>query len=226
MLHTSSFEVQQQVLDAAVWEIRDWAGNLESKKATPCKFASRVALVFSSTIPTFDVRISKIPDVERGGFCFTDGAGQISPACAQKLASHLHLKTVPSAFQVRIAGAKGVIVVGPSSEESWEVRLRPSQIKFEAAGFCQLEILSHSRMNPCFLNQQIILLLVARGTPKQVIVTTMSDALKGAASLVTDKKAAAASYCVSICCDQVIDSSLCLVCPSLAYFFNICTSWR
>ena len=51
-----------------------------------------------------------IPDIERNGFCFSDGCGFINPALALKLA-RMHGMTYCSAFQIRFAGAKGVCVI-------------------------------------------------------------------------------------------------------------------
>jgi RNA-dependent RNA polymerase len=52
------------------------------------------------------------PDIERNGYCFTDGCGYISPCLAQKVADKHQVKTV-SAVQIRIGGAKGVCMIKP-----------------------------------------------------------------------------------------------------------------
>lgn len=52
-----------------------------------------------------------IPDVKRNGFVFSDGVGTISMSLARKIAEKLPLKdknTVPSCYQIRWAGAKGM----------------------------------------------------------------------------------------------------------------------
>ena len=63
-----------------------------------------------------------IADVHRNGYVFSDGVGQISPMMAEEVANVLkqhgrlspHLKTNPSAYQLRLQGCKGVLVVNPA----------------------------------------------------------------------------------------------------------------
>ena len=96
--------------------------------------------------------------------------------------------TTPSAFQIRFGGAKGVVVVDPRLE-SHDLHLRPSQIKFQS-DYRELEILSISQNNLCFLNQQIIVLLEARGVPHENILEMLHDALDGAEKVANDVHAA------------------------------------
>ena len=42
-------------------------------------------------------------------YCFSDGCGMIDPMFANSIASELQLGYVPSAFQFRFAGFKGII---------------------------------------------------------------------------------------------------------------------
>lgn len=51
-----------------------------------------------------------LPDIERDGFCFSDGCGFIDSICAQKIAQGCYNYQNVSAFQIRIGGAKGVLV--------------------------------------------------------------------------------------------------------------------
>jgi RNA-dependent RNA polymerase len=51
-----------------------------------------------------------IPDIERNGYCFTDGCGFISQDLANKLAPLFGFSQA-SAFQIRLGGCKGVLVV-------------------------------------------------------------------------------------------------------------------
>jgi len=39
-------------------------------------------------------------DIERNGFCFSDGIGRISPSFARRVSLNIGLGIVPSAFQV------------------------------------------------------------------------------------------------------------------------------
>uniref|UniRef100_A0AC34FMN0 RNA-dependent RNA polymerase n=1 Tax=Panagrolaimus sp. ES5 TaxID=591445 RepID=A0AC34FMN0_9BILA len=44
-------------------------------------------------------------------YCFSDGCGMISPSFARRIADELQLSYVPSAFQFRFAGYKGIVAV-------------------------------------------------------------------------------------------------------------------
>ena len=51
------------------------------------------------------------PDIKRNGFNFTDGFGYISESLSNKIAQVEFRATKASAYQIRIAGAKGVLMV-------------------------------------------------------------------------------------------------------------------
>lgn len=61
-----------------------------------------------------------IPDVERSGFCFTDGCATVSPQLAREMAAGLWQRgrlpagLVPTAFQIRFSGVKGMVALDPS----------------------------------------------------------------------------------------------------------------
>lgn len=54
-------------------------------------------------------------DIKRNNYCFTDGVGYISPQLAIETAKRFRFSQV-SAFQIRLAGAKGVVMVKPELE--------------------------------------------------------------------------------------------------------------
>jgi RNA-dependent RNA polymerase len=58
-----------------------------------------------------------------GRFEYTDGCGKVSPETAAELACQLGLPEVPSAFQIRFRGCKGVLVVFPLAEVSAGFRI-------------------------------------------------------------------------------------------------------
>ena len=64
-------------------------------------------------------QVVEIPDVEHCGQLFSDGVGRISQELAQGMAARLgkvgriSADHVPSAFQIRYAGAKGMVTVHP-----------------------------------------------------------------------------------------------------------------
>ena len=64
-------------------------------------------------------QVRDIPDVKRCGQLFSDGVGRVSQELAQGMAARLGRAGripaghTPSAFQIRYAGAKGVVTVHP-----------------------------------------------------------------------------------------------------------------
>lgn len=104
--------------------IKSWLGDFSSIKNIG-KYAVRVGLALSSTTRACTVEdFIEVDDVERGSYCFTDGVGLITQRCASAVSNALGLGHVPSAFQIRFAGYKGVLVAHPwlsnkSSFHSW-----------------------------------------------------------------------------------------------------------
>lgn len=172
--------------------IREWVGDLSPLASKPPKYASRLALAFSSSLPMFDVTWTVIDDIERNDFCFTDGVGEMSTSVARRVQKKLGLERPPSAIQIRLGGAKGVLVVNPdlgrglgSSYRGQDLVLRKSQVKF-ASDSRLLELLAYAKRNDAHLNQQIIQLLSARGVPDRAILKKMDQALQRAAEIVSD----------------------------------------
>ncbi|GBB90957.1 hypothetical protein RclHR1_18010003 [Rhizophagus clarus] len=126
---------------------------------------------FSSTraiqrLPINDIK--EIPDIVKNGFTFSDGIGNISYSLAKKIAYELDLKTIPSAFQFRMAGYKGVLCQSTTVKEN-QVQVRPSQHKFES-DHNVLEVIRGSKFISAYLNRQTITLLSALGIPDEVFI--------------------------------------------------------
>jgi RNA-dependent RNA polymerase len=131
-------------------------------------------LVNHSALQTVSVgrhEIEIIPDIElkRGEikYCFSDGIGKISYELAQEVAKKCGCKDhiIPSAFQIRYGGYKGVVAVDPNS--STKLSLRNSMCKFKSENTI-LDVLSWSKNKPCFLNRQVIVLLSTLGVKDRV----------------------------------------------------------
>ncbi|EQC41617.1 hypothetical protein SDRG_01576 [Saprolegnia diclina VS20] len=159
---------------------------------TAGKRGARLGQAFSGTTVALRVPRSQcveLADVNRKGFCFSDGVGTISPALANVVADALHWphKVVadklgcgykPSAFQIRYGGYKGVVAVDPQLKEA-ALGLRPSMRKFET-DLDDLEICRPAFASPCYLNRQLINVLSSRGVPDEVflqLTNTMLQAL-------------------------------------------------
>lgn len=100
--------------------IRNWLGDFSQIKNIG-KYAMRLGQALSSTIPTVDIiDFIEIEDNIKNGFTFTDGVGIISLSHAKIIAKKLGLDEIPSAFQIRFGGYKGVIVAHPINSEDKE----------------------------------------------------------------------------------------------------------
>lgn len=179
--------------------VKSWLGDFTTIKNIG-KYTVRIGQALSSTTDTFEVHdFLEVPDIERNGHCFTDGIGMISPCYAARVAQALGMATVPSAFQVRFAGYKGVVAVQPLLEnprlfEQWRARnldatdqngrmaeeepgdkaaaqlvFRASMNKFYSK-HRMLEIVTTAKSTDFFLNRQIILILEGLGVPSRVFI--------------------------------------------------------
>ncbi|CAF1143464.1 unnamed protein product [Didymodactylos carnosus] len=116
-----------------------------------------------------------IDDVETEDkkYCFTDGIGKISWGVAGEIARKLNIPLgsrddIPSVFQVRIAGCKGMLAIDPeSSFKDYYIKFRGSMEKFKSNNW-DLEICEYSQALPLKFNNQVIMLLSDLGNPAAV----------------------------------------------------------
>ncbi|KAI8838591.1 RNA dependent RNA polymerase-domain-containing protein [Chytriomyces cf. hyalinus JEL632] len=163
---------------------------------------------FTSTASTVKVLPSEVnmyfPDVERNNYNFSDGIGTVSEEIASemwdtlkkqdkllaaKLASGFSdiVDAVPSAFQIRFGGAKGLVSVDPSLPGR-KMNIRQSMIKFEAKNLSIIEVADYSSVaRDAYFNRQIILILEDLGVPKQVFLELQRNAVREFASMWGDK---------------------------------------
>ncbi|KAK1252646.1 hypothetical protein MKX08_003833 [Trichoderma sp. CBMAI-0020] len=153
-------------------DIRQWMGHVSHIRIV-AKYAARLGQCFSTTremkgVPIPDVR--PIADIERNGYCFTDGVGMISGFMARMIVEELTLEVFndPSAFQFRMGGCKGVLVVWPQATKR-EVYIRGSQEKFKADAK-NLEIIKCAKYTSATLNRQTITILEYLGVPKKAFM--------------------------------------------------------
>ena len=128
--------------------------------------------------PVDDVRRGRHP-VSKKGYNFTDGIGKISITLARRLAETLGLgpDEVPSAFQIRYKGFKGMVVVDPFLPPHDALILRKSMDKF-ASDTNSLEILKISKPRAVYLNRPLICLLDQLGTDLKILDKLLGDSLK------------------------------------------------
>ena len=94
---------------------------------------------------------------------------------------------VPSAFQIRFAGYKGMVAVHPGINPPMKMMLRKSMRKF-ASQHHQLEIIQPARLNAGHLNRQIILLLSSLGVPDGVFERLQRKMTKELDNCIQDEK--------------------------------------
>ncbi|KAL5987597.1 RNA-dependent RNA polymerase 2 [Asimina triloba] len=173
--------------------IRDWMGHF-TKIRSVSKCAARMGQLFSSSLQTFcvppqDVQI--IPDIEvvTDGmkYCFSDGIGKISLSFARLVAQQCGLDYVPSAFQIRYGGYKGVIAVDRTSFR--KLSLRQSMLKFESKNI-MLCITKWSESMPCYLNREIISLLSTLGIEDEKFELMQKEQIECLDKMLTDRDVA------------------------------------
>ncbi|PUZ50556.1 hypothetical protein GQ55_6G066900 [Panicum hallii var. hallii] len=160
--------------------IREWMGQFPSNNIA--KHAARMGQCFTSTYPTVTIQRDEmefLQDVNHNEYNFSDGIGKITPKLALEVAKKLPLTDnyVPSAFQIRFAGFKGVVAVWPGeNEETRCLSLRPSMKKFDSDHYV-FEVVSWTKLQPAFLNRQIITLLSTLGVPDSIFRQMQSEML-------------------------------------------------
>lgn len=169
--------------------IRADMGVFEREKVV-AKRAARMGQCFSTTRAVSVVSNRKwkkhpIPDIFNGGYNFTDGIGKISPLTAQLVHSNLKLKgSVPSAFQFRMGGCKGVLAVDPTLH-GVDIKIRPSQYKFDSTSD-ELEIIRVSEFWQPYLNRQLVLVLSHLGVPDAVFLHKQEECIQILDQALTD----------------------------------------
>ncbi|XP_038878920.1 RNA-dependent RNA polymerase 2 [Benincasa hispida] len=171
-------------------EIRQWMGCFEKIRSIS-KCAARMGQLFSSStqtlvVPTQDVEI--IPDIEVNSdgidYCFSDGIGKISLSFARQVADKCGVNHIPSAFQIRYGGYKGVIAVDRNSFR--KLSLRDSMLKFESKNK-MLNVTKWSDSMPCYLNREIVTLLSTLGVQDESFEALQQEQLHLLGRMLTDK---------------------------------------
>ncbi|KAK5967222.1 RNA-dependent RNA polymerase [Trichostrongylus colubriformis] len=159
-----------------VEDMREWMGDFSSSKNVP-KLMSRMGQCFTQAQPTVHILQEECcveDDVEGGSghsethelYCFSDGCGRIAPSLARRIALALQLDVVPSCYQVRFKGFKGVLAADPSLDlpkSCPKIAFRKSQMKFKERCEDQenniLEVVKYSMPSAVCLNRPLITIL-------------------------------------------------------------------
>ena len=195
----------------SVADILSHFGNFERIQDV-AKRAARIGLLFSTATPACllpDDQISVVPDIERDKYNFTDGCGFISTECALIVAEKLNLQTVykdikspeiPSVFQIRLKGCKGVLCHNPDLEQG--IQIRPSMEKFmwslNGPHFLGIVDRGFSRPNEFgSLNKQYIMLLSALGIPDEAFLRKQEQYFRELQEIATSHEVAVKFLCAN-----------------------------
>jgi RNA-dependent RNA polymerase len=95
------------------------------------------------------------------------------------------LRNVPSAFQFRLGGAKGMVVQDPTIQGK-VVRIRPSQKKFDAPTNLTFDVQATSGApKALYLNRPLIALLEFLGADSRRIIELQRDDIRKAQSVLS-----------------------------------------
>ncbi|KHN97503.1 RNA-dependent RNA polymerase [Metarhizium album ARSEF 1941] len=174
-------DLQRQDHDTILKSLGDF-----SKIRVAAKCAARIGQFFSETPFAVDlfkagIDIRYIPDVKSadGKRVFSDGVGTISREAMQEFWKALPMRTIsPTCFQIRWAGAKGMLALNSTLRGKVICIRKDSMMKFPSQDLRELGICDvASRPLRLVLNRQIIKILEDMGTKPQWFVAQQEKAL-------------------------------------------------
>lgn len=125
-----------------------------SRIKTVAKKAKRIGLLFSTAEMAMNLepnRCEDIPDVATKDYVFTDGCGLISRHLAKQLVQRANIKYrnrryLPSVFQIRYRGYKGVLMLEPDLNGQILVKFRDSMKKFKGGNDLSFSVVNYSKV--------------------------------------------------------------------------------
>jgi hypothetical protein len=129
-----------------------------SKLKSVGKKAKRIGLLFSSAEMALALppeRCEDIEDAKRDDYIFTDGCGLISLQLARQLAQRRNIlyrdkRYLPSVFQIRYRGYKGVLTLDPTLQGKVQIQFRESMRKFKDAADHSFSVVDYSKVGHPF----------------------------------------------------------------------------
>lgn len=161
---------------------------------SPARRAARIGQAFSETpfsvsLSEHEISVSTIKDVTSadGQRVFSDGVGTLSELAMLSIWSTLPRKKAdPTCFQIRYAGAKGMLCYDPHLPGR-QVCVRPSMIKFTGNDTSHLEICDMAtKPIPLVLNRQLIKILEDMGAPADWFLRLQTKELNRLRGITTD----------------------------------------
>ena len=182
-----------------VTEVLDQCGNFNKIKMVS-KRLKRISMLFSVAMKTGvnvpEEKVELIDDIETSGGNFTDGCGSVGMKLAAKLAKGCEAliespeDKIPTVFQIRFHGCKGIIVKNPHIDED-SIVVRDSMKKFMPGSrpFAEVWVCEHSRpYSYGHLNKQYIMLLSGLGIKDEVFLEKQADFLEALENMLIDPK--------------------------------------
>ncbi|KAK4198657.1 putative RNA-dependent RNA polymerase 1 [Triangularia verruculosa] len=138
---------------------------------SPARCAARIGQKLTETpytvpLEEYGIQVNEMRDVERNGRVFSDGVGVLSLEAAEAIYEVIpESKGRPTCFQIRWAGAKGMLSLDTELEGN-QICVRPSMKKFESSDEANLDICDMaSKPMAMTLNRQFIKILEDMGAP-------------------------------------------------------------
>lgn len=125
-----------------------------TKMKSVAKKAKRIALLFSAAEIVCEVKTKDyedISDVVSKDYNFTDGCGLISMNFANYLVKKMNIgfrnrKYIPSVFQIRYRGYKGVLMVDPTMKTEIKIKFRESMKKFTSGEDLSFSVIDYAKV--------------------------------------------------------------------------------
>lgn len=125
-----------------------------TKLKSVAKKVKRIALLFSAADTTCQVReecCEVIDDAESKDYNFTDGCGLLSKDFARFLVTKMNIrfrnqKYMPSVFQIRYRGYKGVLMVDPTMKGKTKINFRESMRKFRGGEDLSFSVIEYAKV--------------------------------------------------------------------------------
>ncbi|KAL7784895.1 RNA dependent RNA polymerase domain-containing protein [Trichoderma ceciliae] len=204
-----------------------------TKMKTVAKKAKRIGLLFSVARAAMEVdpkKVEDIPDIEVGDYIFTDGCGLIAPGLAKELSRRTNIvfrnmRYLPSVFQLRYRGYKGVVTLDPTMAKSgpW-LKMRKSMKKFSGGDDLSFSVVEYSKPYVFgHLNDEVIVLLDALGISRQTLLRKQQEHFNFLAEAYQDPRAAFRILChlnMPDLAERVIIESLDAVRPTINKLIN------
>ena len=140
----------------------DGMGGFDKMK-TVAKKAKRIGLLFSVAETSCGLEeecYEDIPDIISKDYNFTDGCGLIAGQFAKQLVKKMDIKFrnqryIPSVFQIRYRGYKGVLMIDPTMKGKTKVKFRNSMRKFKGGDDMSFSVIEYAKVTAGLFQRHI-----------------------------------------------------------------------